>query len=206
MQGDAARQAGALYFDLVLNQPSDCLLEAAEVHLRFTSDQSTVQVSEWFGPRSLRRELAHDAGSKITQIQPEVSLGVAGQSASVGGVGTTKSTETEQIRRWELWARTVDSGADGLYDTLVWQWQGNASPTDAMPRMPFKSGLVLYHNAAPFVVSLEIRGKVQGGSFVKSKSRQFPRKIIPVLSTEDLGAIAEALHEQMLKENAENRA
>jgi len=192
---------------MVFHQPSGCLLEDAEVHLKFTSS-SSVQLSEWFGPIHLKRELAHHTGSKTRQMQPQVNVGVGPASVGVGGVGTTTTTDTDETRRWELWARTVASPSTGLYDTLVWQWQGNPFKTDIMPRLPFKSGMVLYHNDTPFVVSLEIKGKLQGptGSWVKSKATRFPREIVPVVSTEDLGTIAEKLHEQMLVANEENRA
>jgi len=184
--------------------PVIALSAAANV---LASRPATVQVSEYFGPTHLRRELAHHTGNKTTQLQPELTLGVAGQSVSVGGMGTTKTTDTDETRRWELWART-EAGSTGLYDTLVWHWQGNPFTTDVMPRLPFKSGMVLYHCDQPFVVSLEIKGKLQGSvqPFVRSKPTRFPREIRPESSTVDLEPIAKTMHEVMLEANKENRA
>jgi len=233
-----ARRAGALYFDLVFHQPAGCLLEDAEIHLKFTpvpgtapatvatsstaspviavtalatasaSGPATVQVSEYFGPTHLRRELAHHTGTRTMQMQPQLNVGVGAASVGFGGIGPTATTETDSTRRWELWARP-EAGDTGLYDTLVWYWQGNPFSTDIMPRLPFKSGMVLYHSDQPFVVSLEIKGKLQGPtqSFVRSKKpTRFPREIRPESSTVDLEPIAKTMHEVMLEANKENRA
>jgi hypothetical protein len=110
-------QAALLYFDLAFRQPSDCLFEYAEIHLTFTStsasttsgqattpllSNSTVEVNSWYGPKHLKRELGHDTGSRTTQIQPELSLNVAGQGLSVGGMGPSTTRALDVARRWEL--------------------------------------------------------------------------------------------------------
>jgi len=141
------------------------------------------------------------------QMQPQLNVGVGAASVGFGGIGPTATTETETTRRWELWARP-EAGDTGLYDTLVWYWQGNPFSTDIMPRLPFKSGMVLYHSDQPFVVSLEIKGRLQGPtqSFVRSKPTRFPREIRPEFSTVDIEPIAKTMHEVMLEANKENRA
>jgi len=249
-QGATARRAAALYFDLSFDQPSGCLIDNAEIHLKFSpvaplthqvmatstipgaynftptsigmgsaptttgivpsstvsATSSSVQVTEWFGPRYMKRELGHRTGTKNISKQPELSVNVAGQSATIGGLGTIESRDIDVPRRWELWG-IKDTGDTGIYDTLIWRWQGNHTETDLIPRVPFKSGLILYHEDTPFVVSLEIKGKLQGptGGFVHSKPKRFPREISPEQSTLDLETIARTIDELMLKANEMNQ-
>ncbi|KAH7313827.1 hypothetical protein B0I35DRAFT_435928 [Stachybotrys elegans] len=169
--GRSNQPAAIMYMDLAFNQPSDCRLARATVRITLEEHSaspppyaSSLGMTDDFGPHMLCGPLKTEAASSENRLTPFIEYAGVG----MGGLGQVESKMSLHERRWTFGGHLVPpnrsaplSMRNGSYRTLQWDLEENSFEPQALHRQVFRTAFVFEHDVTPFVLNVEIDGKLQ---------------------------------------------
>lgn len=184
--GDTKNPAGIIYMDLSFDQPKDCRLTSATVLVtleereeeRFTPRNrkivhlhsppsfgpGSLQVTDHYGPKHLSGEPTFMPLKKTYNMTPELNMfGTGG-----GGVGVSREKQIICTSRWTFTGQLQPGKERRLfgyrgtaYRTLKWELTENDLDSQSLHSKTIHTGFAFEHDMKPFLLRVEIRGKLQ---------------------------------------------
>ncbi|KAH8652160.1 hypothetical protein BX600DRAFT_472039 [Xylariales sp. PMI_506] len=173
--GKDEKPAAIIYMEIRIQQPRTSYIRSTTIDVSLaekrdeagqnkdgddSSDTSGLQFMPWFGPERMIGEPASETTTSMS-IEPSFSnLGVG----IGGGVTVTASTP-----KWSIAGRLLpgiaDKGAQGHpCRTLRWELEQNEpSNREAGSRLVLHTAFTLEHSYKPFLLGININGRLQGG-------------------------------------------
>jgi hypothetical protein len=189
---DYGRPAAVLYMDLAFDQPADCKLSEATVHIRLEDgpEVSTgirppqepsdwgVRLTDYLGPVSLHGRITKVGEKKAVQWMPHLD---GGGMVGFGGLGTEKERSIQHKRRWLFNGNMVcptgsRRGGNGEYTELCWKLQENHFECQSLRRKVFQTAFAFEHSIRPFVMMVSIDGRLQKRSH-RVRHLHFPQAL-----------------------------
>lgn len=171
--GNAERSAGILYMDLCFDQPKDCRLSSATVLLTLDHEigvdeknrrrepesiprGSSLQMTNYFGPRQLSGEQTTVHKRSIYRLTPEVNV----MGNGLGGMGKDVETTQKVTSRWTFTGQ-LQAGKTAAYRTLKWELSENELDLQSLHSSTIHTGFAFEHDQTPCYLRVEIAGKLQ---------------------------------------------
>jgi hypothetical protein len=170
------KKAGLMYLDLTFHQPEECMLASATVTLTLLPviDNATtedfdpgLEVTEYFGPQVLTGEKTEISISKKLMVQPEAGA----YGFTVGGIGYERGKESTLVKRWKFEGKRFPADTrdksisvtanSSRYRQIVWHLEENHLERQPIHRPTIHTGLVFEHEAHPFLLNLQVKGKLR---------------------------------------------
>ncbi|KAJ6184885.1 hypothetical protein N7519_006186 [Penicillium mononematosum] len=169
------KDSGMMYLDLTFHQPADCKLAQATITMNFheiqgsragshSKDNSDLEVTEFFGPRTLSGEKRQKQVSTTLETNPRV--GNAG--GHFEGIGYSRTSEASYSSRWKftgsrftIESSTNDDTRSSRYRQLVWHLEENELEHQAVHNSTVHSALAFHHCSRDFYLDLHIEVKMQ---------------------------------------------
>ncbi|OBT82905.1 hypothetical protein VE02_08575 [Pseudogymnoascus sp. 03VT05] len=184
--GNAERSAGILYMDLCFDQPKDCRLSSATVLLTLDheigveekdrrpepvsiSRASSLQMTNYFGPRQLSGKQTAVKMKSIYRLTPEVNV----MGTGLGGLGKDVETTREVTSRWTFTGQ-LQAGKTAAYRTLKWELSENELDLQSLHSSTIHTGFAFEHDQKPCYLRVEITGKLQRVRDRIRKNLKFP--------------------------------
>jgi hypothetical protein len=205
------KPAGILFLDLTFSQPADYKLSHANLQLSFLESETTggpsapldfpLNITEYIEPLIVCGP-PNEIGSREVQVQPE--LGADGVF-NIGGIGYKDTKDILEKYRWIFRSHRLPN-ENGIYTNAQWLWEANPSNKQIELMGPLHVGVAVQHTGQPFIVSLQIQGKL------RSKARRLRygfqehgnrtrTEICPKQTAVDIKREAESLREKMRNAN-----
>lgn len=184
--GNAERSAGILYMDLRFDQPKDCRLSSATVLLTLDHEigaeeknrrpepvsirrASSLQMTNYFGPRQLSGEKTTVNKRSIYRLTPEVNV----MGNGLGGLGKDVETMQKVTSRWTFTGQ-LQPGKTAAYRTLKWELSENELDLQSLHSSTIHTGFTFEHDQTPCYLRVEITGKLRRVRDRVRKNLKFP--------------------------------
>lgn len=172
------KDGGIMYLDLTFHQPAKCKLSHATVTMDFheipdpklpspalSQEKSNLEVTEFFGPRTLTAEKRERLMSTTLEANPTV--GVAG--ATFQGMKFARSSVVSYASRWQFEGSRFapdDSSVgknsrNSRYRRVVWHLQENELEKQAVQQNTIHSAVAFTHQSKPFYLDVKIEARLQ---------------------------------------------
>lgn len=168
--------AGIIYMELDFDQPSDCTLESATIQLTLDEDEPgldpyrvdslpfsecPVLITDYYGPGQIFGTSKRVLVNKSLKIEPTVN--VAGNGGSLGGVSTHKAFQHES--RWMFQSHRISDhrsrGQKWGHRILKWEMTENDIEKYPVHSNKVFTAFAYEHNGQPFLMKIEISGKLR---------------------------------------------
>ncbi|KAL2010816.1 hypothetical protein VTN00DRAFT_3534 [Thermoascus crustaceus] len=184
--GDRRNPAGIIYMDLSFDQPKDCKLTSATVLVTLEEQEEeffiprnrksvhvysppsfgpgSLQVTDHYGPKHLSGEPTFMPLKKTYNMTPELNMfGTGG-----GGVGVSREKQIIYTSRWTFTGQLQPGKEKRLfgyrgtaYRTLKWELTENDLDSQSLHSKTIHTGFAFEHDMKPFLLRVEIAGKLQ---------------------------------------------
>lgn len=177
--------AGVLILHVTLAQPAEYKLKSATMNLYLRS-ANTLDHGPIATDVAPRRVCGLTSETEVTtgwQIQPELMVG---NIFTVGGIGYTNTKKYLKEHRWMFETARLPEEPQRDYTKVQLIWESNPDNNQTDRCGPLKVALGIRHCDRPFLIELEIAGKL------KKKLRRYkyrgkaPTKLSPVSSGKDI--------------------
>lgn len=165
--GEQSYPAGIVYMDLSFDQPKDYRLHSATVFITLEegSDDTVIlqkglHITDYYGPKHLSGTPKDINTKKIYHLTPQVNVcGTGG-----GGVGLDSEKTVTYNGRWTFTGHLLPAQSKrrtrSMYRTLKWELTENDLERQSLHSTLIHTGFVFQHSDAPFLMRLEIKGKL----------------------------------------------
>jgi hypothetical protein len=206
------KPAGILLLDLTFSQPADYKLSHANLQLSFLESETTggpsapldfpLNITEYIEPLIVCGPPNEIRGSREVQVQPE--LGADGVF-NIGGIGYRDTNDILEKHRWIFRSHRLPN-ENGIYTNAQWLWEANPSNKQIELMGPLHVGVAVQHTGQPFIVSLQIQGKLRSKAKrlrygFQEDRKQTRTEICPKHTAVDIKREAESLREKMRNAN-----
>lgn len=187
--GDGQVPAGIIYLDLNFGPPQDYRVKSATVTItlderdksihpfkrqsEYHSSKSgfEVQMTNLYGPKQLVGQMRNAHVKRTVRMVPEVNI--LGHGA--GGLGVDKEKAFTCSSRWNFNGQILPGKGTTTYKVLRWELTENGLQGQTFRSSRIHTAFALQHAEEPFLMKVEIEGKLETWDRLKSKMKFFSR-------------------------------
>ncbi|KAL4934208.1 uncharacterized protein BDV17DRAFT_285934 [Aspergillus undulatus] len=187
--GTPGTPAAIVYMDLCFHQPQDCRLANATVLITLEEPviarsskkkkerddrdrrkdggtSSLLHMTDYYGPKHLIGDATNVTVTKALRLAPQLNVFGGG----VGGISLDHEQAVSYNARWSFTGQLLPgqpkttgagAGASTAYKTLKWELCENEFGGRSNHTNVIHTGFALQHTPQPFVIRIEIHGKLQ---------------------------------------------
>ncbi|RSL83526.1 hypothetical protein CEP51_004473 [Fusarium floridanum] len=177
--------AGIVYMDLNFGPPQGCRVKSATITVTLDEfDEALAQyknqppgfvekspcpvhMTECYGPRYLLGEEKSTEFKQTTSAAPEIHASGVG----VGGVGVSTEKSFKSSSRWSFNGQLLSGKGHWAYRTLRWNLNYNELESQSFQKGCVHTAFSFHHGGQPFLMKVEIEGKLGRSDRMKSKLR-----------------------------------
>lgn len=223
--GEMKFPAGIIYLNLDFGPPKGCRVKSATITITLDEEATClepyrvgrvfhgsgcpVQMTEWYGPRSMAGEKKTANIERVIKLTPELELlGNGG-----GGVGVDFTKTFTHSARWSFNGQLLPGKKTWTYKSLRWDLNENELESQSLHNK-VQAAFTFEHSGQPFLLNVDIDGKLEKwNDRMKSKLKfgttsEKDGKVVTLVDFEDytrfkksLDSIAEGLPRAMEMEN-----
>lgn len=173
-----SKETGVMYLDLNFHQPSGCRLSQATITMNFheirgmravramvlPASRSELEITEFFGPRTLTGEKRMKNVSTVFEAKPKAEF--AGITAEAGGWSRTSEASYASCWKFNGSRFAIHSPQPHLgtrsskYRQLVWHLEENDMERQSLHQSIVHTALAFHHCSVPFYLDLAIQVKM----------------------------------------------
>ncbi|EXJ75921.1 uncharacterized protein A1O5_00429 [Cladophialophora psammophila CBS 110553] len=169
-----SEHVGIIYLDLTFLQPSEYLLEHAEVQMTFKAKDAadtSPTVVKYYAPKELRGPEREQNIELHAELNPSFNL-PGGAAFSVGTLGGS-NTHMRQYK-WLFTGHRLSVDDGPHKQRMRWRWESNPLEPQAQVHRVYLA-VAIRHASVPFSIEVAMSGKLRGhfwrGTFGKQEKR-----------------------------------
>ncbi|KAL2860017.1 hypothetical protein BJX68DRAFT_260988 [Aspergillus pseudodeflectus] len=178
--GALEKPAAIIYMDLAIDQPSNCRLESATVlitleeasHSGIPCQNKPLQMTDYYGPKQLSGEATKVTVTRSVHLVPQVNV----MGSGGGGLGVEREKSASYNTRWTFTGGLLaGEQMSPFYRTLKWELRENEVGARSNRSPVIHTAFALQHSDRPFIMRIEIQGRLQSSRDRFRQKMRFPR-------------------------------